>query len=81
MSSTVSGLDRLSENANPKKLYIDSKGLMTRKFAEMPIRGQPVNMIHNIAVPFISQARYYLDKILQTFSFAMLIHKVPLLEN
>jgi len=38
----MSSVDRLSENAKSKKTYIVSKGLMTRKFAKMPILGQPV---------------------------------------
>ena len=37
-----SHLVRLSENAKSKKTYIVSKGLMTRKFAKMPILGQPL---------------------------------------
>ena len=37
-----SHLDRLSENGKPKKLYIGSRGLMTRKFVKIPIPGQPV---------------------------------------
>ena len=39
----MSKVNRLSENGKPKKLYIGSRGLMTRKFVKIPILGQPVN--------------------------------------
>ena len=39
---TVSLLYRLSENAKSENFGIDTKGLMTRKFAKIPILGQPV---------------------------------------
>ncbi len=41
---TLSNVNRLSENTKSKKLDIDFKGLVTRKFAKMPILGQPVKM-------------------------------------
>ena len=37
-----SDLYRLSENAKFKNFGIDTKGLMTRKTAQIPILGQPV---------------------------------------
>ena len=36
---------RLSENTKFKKSGIDIKGLMTRKFAKIPILGQPVDRL------------------------------------
>ena len=42
--SAESNVHRLSENAKFKKSGIDIKGLMTLKFAKIPILGQPVQI-------------------------------------
>jgi hypothetical protein len=46
MGSPIMGsdLNRLSENTKSENICIDTKGLMTRKSAKMPILGQPVNI-------------------------------------
>ena len=42
LSLYIPTLKRLSENEKPKKIFIGSKGLMTRKFAKMSILEHPV---------------------------------------
>ncbi len=39
-----SAFNRLSENTKSENICIDTKGLMTRKSAKMPILGQPVKV-------------------------------------